>query len=55
MVIRTAVFKGSQITIGVGGGIVLDSDPAAELAETRVKAKALLAALGLQDPWLGSW
>jgi para-aminobenzoate synthetase len=55
MVIRTAVFEGERITIGVGGGIVLDSDPEAELAETRVKAKALLRALELQDPWLGTW
>lgn len=55
MVIRTAIFKSGRVSIGVGGGIVLDSDPVAELAETQVKAKALLAALGLRDPWLTTW
>lgn len=55
MVIRTAIFKAGHVTIGVGGGIVLDSDPAAELAETQVKAKALLSALALRDPWLATW
>jgi len=34
-------------TVGVraGGGIVADSDPAAEYAETLVKARAMLASL----------
>lgn len=51
MVIRTIVFDGSQASIGVGGGITIDSDPHAELEETRLKAKALLRALGADDPW----
>lgn len=45
MVIRSLVFEGSKITLGVGGGITIDSDPEAELDETKLKAKALLRAL----------
>lgn len=51
MVIRTLVFNGSTVKIGVGGGITIDSDPQAELEETRLKAKALLGALDAADPW----
>lgn len=51
MTIRSIVFKDGQATIGVGGGITIDSDPAAELEETKLKAKALLAALNAADPW----
>lgn len=51
MVIRSIVFEGDEIHIGVGGGITSDSVPAEELDETRVKAAALLEALGLGDPW----
>jgi para-aminobenzoate synthetase component I len=51
MVIRSLVFEGERVSIGVGGGITIDSDPAAELAETRLKAKSLLAAIALEDPW----
>lgn len=51
MVIRTLVFRGGFTTIGVGGGITIDSDPVAELEETKLKAKALLRALGADDPW----
>jgi len=51
MVIRTLVFQGDHVTIGVGGGITIDSDPQAELEETKLKAKALLRALGADDPW----
>jgi para-aminobenzoate synthetase component 1 len=49
MVIRSLVFQGDQITLGVGGGITIDSDPEAELAETKLKAKALLRALKATD------
>jgi anthranilate/para-aminobenzoate synthase component I len=49
MVIRSLVFQGDQITLGVGGGITIDSDPKAELAETKLKAKALLRALKATD------
>jgi anthranilate/para-aminobenzoate synthase component I len=51
MVIRSMVFEGESIKIGVGGGITIDSDPAAELQETKLKAQALLSALNATDPW----
>jgi para-aminobenzoate synthetase component 1 len=38
--IRTALVRGGRLTVSVGGGIVADSVPAAELAETEVKAAA---------------
>ena len=43
--IRIGVVKGHELRVHVGGGIVADSDPAAELAETDVKAAAWLAAI----------
>jgi anthranilate/para-aminobenzoate synthase component I len=52
MTIRTIVFENGRATIGVGGGITIDSVPEAELEETKLKAKALLLALGAEDPWL---
>ena len=45
MVIRSLVFEGGAISLGVGGGITIDSEPEAELEETKLKAKALLRAL----------
>jgi anthranilate/para-aminobenzoate synthase component I len=51
MVIRSLFFEGEIIKIGVGGGITIDSDPVAELEETKLKAKALLSALNATDPW----
>ena len=51
MTIRTVVFQGGKASIGVGGGITSDSDPIAELEETKLKAKALLTALNAPDPW----
>ena len=51
MTIRTMVFADGRVTVGIGGGITSDSDPQAELEETRIKAKALLRALGARDPW----
>ena len=51
MVIRSMVFEGEVIKIGVGGGITIDSDPTAELEETKLKAQALLSALNATDPW----
>lgn len=51
MTIRTIIFRDGVATIGVGGGITIDSDPKAELEETKLKAKALLAALNAADPW----
>ena len=46
VVIRTFAMRGGRVTFGAGGGIVADSDPAAEYEETMTKAGALLAALG---------
>ncbi|MDB4969410.1 MAG: pabB [Myxococcales bacterium] len=43
--IRTAVVRGGELVLGVGGGVVADSDPDDELAETRVKAEAFLRAI----------
>ena len=51
MTIRTMVFESGRVTIGIGGGITSDSEPAAELDETRIKAKALLRVLNASDPW----
>lgn len=55
MVIRTLVFEqtesGQVVTLGVGGGITIDSDPELELQETQLKAQALLAVLGVASPW----
>ena len=51
--IRTAVAARGRVAYHTGGGIVADSDPEAELEETRVKARAFLAALGL--PETGAW
>ena len=45
MVIRSLVFENGMISLGVGGGITIDSEPASELAETKLKALALLKAL----------
>jgi len=45
MSIRCAVIGPDTAMIGVGGGITADSDPAAEWAEARLKARATLAAL----------
>ena len=46
--IRTMIVKDRLVHIPVGGGIVADSDPAAEYEETLVKARAMFTALGLQ-------
>jgi para-aminobenzoate synthetase component 1 len=45
--IRTMVSKDGLVHVPVGGGIVADSDPAAEYEETLVKARAMFAALGV--------
>jgi aminodeoxychorismate synthase component I len=52
MIIRTIVVTGENATIGVGGGITIDSVAEEELAETKVKAGALLKALEAGDPWV---
>jgi anthranilate/para-aminobenzoate synthase component I len=45
MVIRSIVLNPQGTWIGAGGGITVLSDPAAELAEQKLKAAALIAAL----------
>jgi len=44
--IRTFEVRGEQIWLGVGGGVVADSEPLDEAAECTVKAAPLLAAIG---------
>jgi anthranilate/para-aminobenzoate synthase component I len=46
IVIRTAILTASALHLHVGGGIVADSRPERELAETEEKAAAWRAALG---------
>lgn len=48
--IRTMVVSGGEAIFNVGGGIVIDSDPEKEYAESMLKARALLSALGAGDP-----
>ncbi|PRY70188.1 anthranilate synthase component 1 [Glaciihabitans tibetensis] len=48
MVIRSIVIDEHGATVGSGGGITALSDPAEELAEVKLKAAALLAALGVR-------
>jgi anthranilate synthase component 1 len=44
--IRTCVIAGERASVSAGAGIVADSVPAAEWAETENKARALLTAIG---------
>ena len=44
--IRTSSCADGQLWLGVGGGIVADSDPQAELEEALVKARPVAAAIG---------
>jgi anthranilate synthase component I len=45
ILIRTLTAEGSALTFRAGAGIVADSDPLQELAETRAKAQGMLRAL----------
>jgi para-aminobenzoate synthetase component 1 len=46
LTIRTFAIAAGRIHLWVGGGIVWDSEPAAEIEESWVKARPLLAAIG---------
>jgi len=48
--IRTLVFREGEVTYGVGGGIVFDSDPEWEWAEALLKGRALAGALAADPP-----
>ncbi len=45
--IRTAVLRGGRAHVQAGAGIVADSDPERELAETESKARAVLTAIAM--------
>jgi anthranilate synthase component 1 len=45
ILIRTIVKQGNKVTFRAGSGIVADSDPEAELQETRAKAEGMLRAI----------
>ena len=49
MALRCARVQGHEARLFAGAGIVRDSDPASEGAETRAKFNAMLHALGV-DP-----
>jgi para-aminobenzoate synthetase component 1 len=54
--IRTATVMGGTVSWSVGGGIVADSDPAAEYAESLHKGRTLAAAVGAApDTEAGPW
>jgi len=44
--LRTLLVKGNRVYIKAGGGVVADSDPAAEYEESCNKARAMIRALG---------
>ena len=50
--IRMAVLREGVATVRTGAGIVADSNPAAEAAETRHKAQGILAAIALAEEGL---
>ncbi len=49
IVLRTALFARGEVFVQAGAGVVADSDPAAEYAETEVKARAPIRAA--EDAW----
>ncbi len=49
ILIRSMVYSGAELQLRAGAGIVADSVAAAELEETRAKARGLLHALGLHQ------
>lgn len=54
LTIRTFAVAAGRIHLWVGGGIVWDSQPAAEVEESWVKARPLLAAIGARAPALAA-
>ena len=50
IVIRSALVRDGMAEVRAGAGVVHDSDPAAEAAETRQKASAILAAIRAAAP-----
>ena len=50
ILIRTLHVDGRQLRFRAGGGIVADSQPDAEVEETRAKARGLLLALEERVP-----
>ena len=46
LTIRTFAIADGRVHLWVGGGVVWDSDPDAEVEESWVKARPLLAAVG---------
>ncbi len=48
ILIRSMICDGRDVSFRTGAGIVADSKPASELAETRAKARGMLLALGVQ-------
>ena len=50
--IRTAVVKDGKLLVQAGAGIVADSDPSSEWAETENKARAVLRAAELAEQGL---
>jgi para-aminobenzoate synthetase/4-amino-4-deoxychorismate lyase len=51
--IRTFEIAGDRVWLGAGGGVVADSDPEGEVAESLTKAAPLLAAVGAKGPPTG--
>lgn len=49
ILIRSAEVEGDTLRFRTGGGVVIDSDPERELAETRAKARGMLRALGVAE------
>lgn len=50
ILIRTLAQHGRGVSLRAGAGVVADSDPRQELAETRAKARGLLLSLGVDAP-----
>jgi anthranilate synthase component 1 len=49
LAIRTMVGRGRTVSVQAGGGVVADSDPAAEYQETVNKASAMLRAIEMAE------